>query len=45
MISYGRVQSKVAESLNVNAAFFVVCKYGNTSALAKKVVKTGERFL
>ncbi len=43
--SYENVQSKVAESLNVDASLFVVCKYGNASALAKKVIKAGERIL
>lgn len=41
--SYRDMQRKVADSLEVEGDFFVVCKVGDTKALAKKVIKAGKR--
>ena len=38
-------QKKVAEELQVDGDFFVVCKSGETKALAKKVIRTGTRII
>ncbi len=43
--SYGAMQQDVAESLNVTGEIFVVCKNGDTKAMAKKVKKMGRRIL
>lgn len=42
-LSYGNLQRRVAENLEVEGDFFVVCKVGDTKALAKKVIKAGKR--
>lgn len=38
-------QAKVAEALDVDGTFFVVCKSGDTKALAKKAIEVGRRIL
>lgn len=38
-------QAKVAKALDVDGTFFVVCKSGDTKALAKKVIGVGKRIL
>ncbi len=44
-LSSSSIQAKVAETLEVDGTFFVVCKTGDAKALAKKVIKSGRRIL
>jgi len=44
-LSYDRIQEKVAENLDMPVNIFVVCKAGDNKALAKKVIKAGDRIL
>ncbi len=44
-VSGDGLPQKVAEALDMDGDFFVVCKKGNTSQLAKKAVKAGQRIL
>lgn len=44
-ISTDSIQKAVAENLEVDGDFFVVCKGGDTKALAKKVIKAGQRII
>ncbi|WP_029652656.1 M48 family metallopeptidase [Marinobacter daepoensis] len=43
VFSRAKLQSRVAESLEVEGTFFVVCRSGDAKALAKKVIKRGQR--
>ncbi len=40
-----RLQNRIAEELEFEGSLFITCTRGNTSALAKKVVKNGTRIL
>ena len=41
----GRLQSRLAHTLNVNAAFLIVCTSGGSREVADRVIETGERIL
>lgn len=45
VFSRNKLQARVAESLDVDGRFFIVCKSGDAKAVAKKVVKKGSRIL
>ncbi len=40
-----KLQQAIADDLDVDGEFFVVCNSGNTSKLARKVIKAGQRIL
>ncbi|MEJ2407578.1 MAG: M48 family metalloprotease [Candidatus Thiodiazotropha sp.] len=40
-----KLQQEIADNLNMDGDFFVVCKKGSTSKLARKVIKAGQRIL
>lgn len=45
VFSIDKLQARVAEQLDVEGDFFVVCKSGDGKSLAKKVIKKGRRIV